>query len=117
MKRREDANNAQQCLAEVSYRQPQSHRSLAFLARDVHDSAQRLNGGVECFRWSRARVASKPADRAVDDSGVDLPYGFVADAQTLQDAGAEVLHDHICFSRQVCEHLPTLFVLQIERHP
>ena len=60
MQRRKNANHPKQCHAQVGDGQAQPHRWLTFFARDIHDSAEGLDRGIERLGWPAPQSAPKP---------------------------------------------------------
>jgi hypothetical protein len=53
-------------------------------------------------------------DRDVDEIGLDLAHARLVDTEPLDDAGAEVLHQHVRAPHQQLEELAAARVLQVQ---
>src|SRR5262249_56320081 len=59
-------------------------------------------------------VLAVPGDRAVDESGVGLAENVIADAEAIEHARAEALHQHVGRLRQFQQSFFSWFLLQVE---
>ena len=106
MQRGQHADDAEERRRQVGDGEADAHRRVRRLSRGVHHAAQRLDDRVHGLAVVGAAGGSEAADRAVHQARVHLVDEVVADAQPVQDAAAEVLHQDVRALRQVAEHVP-----------
>ena len=83
---------------------------------EVRQPAQRVDRrGVGDHLRPRSLVA-RPAHRHVDDLRVPLPDLLVADAPAVEDAGREVLHQHVGLLDDAADAVERLGPLHVQRH-
>src|SRR5216683_1300174 len=71
--------------------------------------------GASRSPWSRY-IMPEARDRAVDEVGLDRCHRGVAQAELLDDAGGEVLDEHVGHAAEVGDHPAALRVAQVDRH-
>ena len=116
VQRREHTNNRKKRDAKIRDRQPKPYRRLAFFARNIHKPAQRLNRCIQGFGRARARVAPKSANGAVHDSRIDFSHRLITNAEPVQNARTEILHDHVRLANEIGKDFASHFVFQIQRY-
>ena len=82
------------------------HQDIAGLSLDDH---------VIGFLVAVRAVLAEAGNMTIDNVRLDRPHGFVIDAEPSDDAGLEILDDHIGLGRKLEEDLPPFVGFQIER--
>jgi len=83
-------------------------------AREAQGSADGLRDHVEAHVVLVGAFA-EALDLRVDDPGIDLPDNVVAEAQTLDGAGGEILDHDVGLLQHVREDLATAWAAEVQR--
>ena len=112
--RRQDRLDERRTGEHVADRQPERHRPLPFVAVQPHDAGTRLRQQV-LTRTHRPRpLVAEAGDAAENDGRIDRRHDVVAEAEPLDDAGAEILDEHVGLADEVLERLKVGRVLEVE---
>jgi hypothetical protein len=85
-------------------------------AGNAHDPGEPLDDLVVGGSPAVGPGGAEAGDRAVDQAGIVGAESLPAEAQPLQDAGPEVLQEHVGVSKEPLEHLPSGVALEVDRH-
>jgi hypothetical protein len=113
--RGENADHAVHAGPRVADRGPRVGRGIVREARDAHRAAHRLGDRLVALVVGVRPVRAEALDARVDQARVDALDRFVAEAQPLENAGAEVLEQHVAGREQLREDLLGARRLQIQR--
>ena len=86
-------------------------------AGDADDAAHRLDDGVVRGSFRVGTGVPESGDGGVDQTGVEILYGFVVQAEALHSAGAEVLEQYIRHRDELLQDLLRLQRAEIQGDP
>src|SRR5262245_9084911 len=113
--RGEDTDHAVHAGPGVADRRPHVHRWAVRDAGDAHGAPHGLRDGLVALVVAIRPVGAEALDAREHEAGVDLAERGIAEAQPLDDAGTEVLQQHVGRLQQGAEDVLAARVLQIDR--
>ena len=85
------------------------------LAGETHDAAHRLSDQIEAAAIAVRTGMPEPGDRAIDQTRVERMHRVIAEPETIERAGSEVLDEDVRRCRQRAHQCRALGALQVDR--
>src|SRR5205814_1005884 len=80
------------------------------------EAGEGLDLGVSCGALDHRAARAPTGDRAVDETGVDVAEGFIAEAQAVNDTGPHVVDEDIGGSDELTGDVEVELGLEVEEH-
>ena len=93
--RGEHALNDRAARKQIGDREAERHGALIAVAVQPHEAGARLREQVLARQHRPRAFLAIAGDRGVDDARIDRFRALVVEPEPLDDAGAEVLYDHV----------------------
>ena len=103
LERREDPDREVHAGAGVAYRGPEEGRRAVRPSGHAHRSPHRLRDGLEALEAAVGAPGAEALHGGVDEPRIELLQHLVAEAEPVERAGREVLHEHVGPGHQLLE--------------